>query len=1237
MLRRRRLLLVLSIVLLGIVLSLNFFMEGKYYVDQGEYKARLESRLTAVIQGFDDDYSQISGSVQNDKLVTFKSLNIDHQFHFYLFSQEGELTYWSDIDMVPEFNDFSTSKNYQLLDNNRGIYFTKLRKLTRNNKNYWVLQVHPFFDKVEIDNEYLESGYNPDTFGNDRFLLSGEPKENYQKLYFDGDYLFSVFFRVGYDAPGKSINHILLIFFFSLLGLVLLIGGGFVYTLWSKGQKFLATIYTFLILLCVRVIMLAFHFPNAFFQTGIFDSSLYASSQLNPSLGDLLLNVICYLIVIIMVISILSRRRVVISFINFRKKYPYWLNLIAAYFLSTILMFLFFYLYLNIVENAQWNLNIGAIPSFDYLKMVSLFVVFLGGAAYLLLTIIGLNMVLFKNANNQTYPLKVLLISVFPFLVFLLFYNFVLFIAFLAHIILLVAIISFKLYESLFTLDFNTFLVFFFACLIGAIITGAAAYQDLRYDEVRSKVKFANNVMLDRDVMGEFLLEDILTRIGDDAFIKSRLSDRLLSKDPIERKVKKIYLAGYFDQYRQEVSIFGQLGQPVLGQGTTAVDLAEYKRRYMNSDYATQVHNLYFIKSTETNTGNRFVAFIKIQRYNDFLGTIVIELNQQRIESGKALPKLLMDNKYVSNYIERDFDFAIFEENVLSYSSGIFSYQGVDMEETLEQDEIFTTGVLFKGYHHLAVKYNDKVIVVSSRQYPNNYILADIAFLFVAYLIFTLLSISVFLLLIGAKQLRFNYATKLQLYLNFAFFFPMLVISVIALGFLSHSYTEDLHRQYFQKAGIIRDNLGRDLGGEQFNTLNRDDINGELYALASATDADINLYLPEGILMATNQPTIFDKKILTHYLHPKAYAAIIESLENRFLQTEQVGGLQYKTVYLALKNGENQRLQAIIAIPFFESEEELDLMITEVFSNILIIFVVIFLLFLIISYFVSKNLTHPFKLLTQKLKETDLENNEYMVWPVKDEIGLLVNEYNNMLFKLESSKKVLASNEKESAWREMAKQVAHEIKNPLTPMKLTLQHLLRLQAANKLDNGQALVNPINSIIHQVDTLSDIASSFSTFAKMPLPKNQELEFRNVVFATVSLFYNREDAEIELEDLSNEGTSTKIMGDPKLYSRVISNLIINGIQAVVEGVKPHILVKLVFEGEAHIKLAIKDNGKGISEDLKDKVFMPNFSTKTEGSGLGLAIAKRGVETAGGKIWFETSTGVGTTFYLLFPLIP
>jgi signal transduction histidine kinase len=1221
--------------MLGMVLSVNFFIGN----DRGQaveaYLSHLEHKMAEVDADFDEDFIEILMINRPDQTPSFRSLNIASRHPFYLFSSEGALQYWSDVEMVPGLESLSLSRRYQLLENDRGVYFTKLRRLDRNDSEFWLLQVYPLVSKIGIENDYLINGFNEDVFGNDRFVLSNAPKEGFEDVRLGTEYLFSVFYRVGYAPVGQSFNHTLLVFFFSLLGLVLILGGDFVHTLWNRGRRFQATVYTFLIVSCIRLLMLLFGFPNDFFQVGIFDPSLYASSQINPSLGDLLLNVLCYLVVSSMVIAILGSKRLLIRFIQFRKSYGYGIQLAAAFLLSTVLMFLFYFLYLNIVENAQWNLNIASIPTFDYLKAISLLVVFLGGAAYLLFSIIGLNMVLYKRTDQVVYPLKVLLLISLPLVLLLFFVDFVWMLVFLSHLVLLVGIVTFKLYNKLFKLEFNTFLTFFFACLVGAVITGAASYQHNRSEVIRSKEKFANRIMLDRDVMGEFLLEEIIDRIQGDLFIINRLADPLLSKEPIERKLRKIYLSGYFDQYSQDISIYNPSGKLILG-GKDGQSLDEYKRKYMNSDYATQVYNLYHVKTTETNTGNRLVAFIKLQKEQNLLATIVIELNQQRLESGKAFPKLLVDNQYASNYIQADFDFAIFESGDLEYSSGVYSYRSPAIQEILSDPVLMTTGVIQDGHHHLGFPFGEKLIVVTSPQYPENYVLGDIAFFFVSYLVFTLFSILVFLALTGVNRLRFNYATKLQLYLNFAFFFPMLIISIIAVGFLSHSYMMDLHRQYFQKADIIRENLNRNLGGNQFSGMNTDDINNELYALSNATDADINVYLPDGLLLATNQPAIFDKKILTNYLHPRAYASIIESRENRLLQPERVGNMEFKTVYLALKNGESQQLQAIIAIPFFEAEEELNAMITEVFSNILVIFVVMFLIFLVISYFVSTHLTHPFKLLTQKLKNTNLENNEYMVWPSRDEIGMLVNEYNNMLFKLEASKKVLASNEKESAWREMAKQVAHEIKNPLTPMKLTLQHLLRLKAENKLDQADALERPILSIIHQVDTLSDIASSFSTFAKMPLPKNQELDFRAVVNECVSLFSNREDVELNFEDATAEGSSARIMGDEKLYGRVISNLIINGIQAVPEGTKPRISIRLSCQEEGTIQLAIRDNGKGIDEELKAKVFLPNFSTKTEGSGLGLAIAKRGVETAGGKIWFRTTKGSGTVFYLVFPLI-
>jgi len=172
------------------------------------------------------------------------------------------------------------------------------------------------------------------------------------------------------------------------------------------------------------------------------------------------------------------------------------------------------------------------------------------------------------------------------------------------------------------------------------------------------------------------------------------------------------------------------------------------------------------------------------------------------------------------------------------------------------------------------------------------------------------------------------------------------------------------------------------------------------------------------------------------------------------------------------------------------------------------------------------------------------------------------------------------------------------------------------------------------LIHQVDALSGIASSFSTFAKMPLPNNERMNFKEVLSKVLELFKTDKRMDLEFQDDSYT-EEIPILGDDKLFGRVISNLIINGMQAVEPGKKPQIRVWLWLSDRA-VFLEISDNGKGIPEELRDKIFIPNFSTKSQGSGLGLAIAKSGVETAGGKIWFETEVGKGSTFFLTFPLL-
>jgi two-component system nitrogen regulation sensor histidine kinase NtrY len=289
--------------------------------------------------------------------------------------------------------------------------------------------------------------------------------------------------------------------------------------------------------------------------------------------------------------------------------------------------------------------------------------------------------------------------------------------------------------------------------------------------------------------------------------------------------------------------------------------------------------------------------------------------------------------------------------------------------------------------------------------------------------------------------------------------------------------------------------------------------------------------------------------------------------------------------------------------------------------------------FLVLSYFASKLLTEPLKLITQKIKRTTLGRNEPLEWYNNDEIGMMVGEYNKMLVNLEASKQALSRSEKESAWREMAQQVAHEIKNPLTPMKLTLQHLQRILFRDEELSEQSS-RAINTLLSQVDNLNDIATSFSAFAKMPVPKNEVFEITVLTLDTVNLYESDADTKVSTHI---QERPLFVLGDPQLMSRIITNLILNAIQSVPQGRKPEVEVWLYTNlSRTSVILEVKDNGSGIPDEIHDKVFIPNFSTKYAGSGIGLAVAKRGIEHAGGKIWFETQKDIGTTFFIELPLV-
>src|SRR5690606_176115 len=268
--------------------------------------------------------------------------------------------------------------------------------------------------------------------------------------------------------------------------------------------------------------------------------------------------------------------------------------------------------------------------------------------------------------------------------------------------------------------------------------------------------------------------------------------------------------------------------------------------------------------------------------------------------------------------------------------------------------------------------------------------------------------------------------------------------------------------------------------------------------------------------------------------------------------------------------------------------------------------------------------------ITRSLSRTTLTKiNQPLRWDANDEIGLMVKEYNQMLYKLGESKAELEQSQRERAWREIAQQVAHEIKNPLPPMKLTLQQLERhLQSGNDVKDKTS--KALASLMSQVDTLNDIASSFSTFAKMPVPDIQKLELVSLLRRVVDL--HSQSGTITFKHPHGE---VPVMGDPQLLGRVFSNIILNAFQAARPGVALRVEIVLERVNDVY-RISFKDNGRGIDSDFADRVFLPHFSTKRSGSGLGMAISRQGIEQMNGTIQFTTVPGEGTTFVIELPAV-
>ncbi len=474
----------------------------------------------------------------------------------------------------------------------------------------------------------------------------------------------------------------------------------------------------------------------------------------------------------------------------------------------------------------------------------------------------------------------------------------------------------------------------------------------------------------------------------------------------------------------------------------------------------------------------------------------------------------------------------------------------------------------------------------------------------------------------------------------------VLLASVLISAVAIYQYKEqsaDYHKGRLQrKEQNIQADLKQFLNG-RYNTweIKTENIpliyKDEIYNIANIHKLQINLYDLDGGLLISSQAnlkgdnmeeTCIDAEIMNAIFNTVEFNSVLEVSRHRYVDKHKENGETFQSSYTFLLDKSSKPI-AILNLPYLEKDDFLSKELQEFLKRIGFAFALVLLTAIGIAFLLSKFITKSLKTISDKINTTRLEkrNKRIEIDDTSEEISVLVNSYNSMIDELEESAVQLARSEREQAWREMAKQVAHEIKNPLTPMRLTVQNFQRKFDPDDEKIHSKLDEYSKTLIQQIDTMSSIASAFSNFAKMPAQQNETLNMVKIVKLALDIF--NEDYIVftsDYDEIIAKFDRTQLI-------RVVTNLVKNGIQAIPEGRMPKIAINVTVNSN-DIILTVADNGTGVAEENIDKVFEPKFTTKTSGMGLGLAMVKNIVETYKGKITFKTIEDKGTTFKVTFP---
>lgn len=793
-------------------------------------------------------------------------------------------------------------------------------------------------------------------------------------------------------------------------------------------------------------------------------------------------------------------------------------------------------------------------------------------------------------------------------------------------------IMSIFIISLIFDHKLNIYLYYLFVIIIlsfsGAFLINVTK-QELK--DAKQKIT-ASLLSRENDPYLEYLLKKLIPQIKNDTYISDILKDSIdnSTKNTILKNylIKK-YFNKYFSIYNKQFTLCSPKQKLIIQPGNQIVGCDNYfigiPGKYLIS---TSGFSLKLINNEQDNI--YYLLKLPLQKLSNYPINLYIEFFSSYIpaDDNNSTSK---ESLKTENFLLNKYSFARYDSDRLVYKNGDFMYPAnLTYFPYLKKDEFFP----FDKYVHYVVKtgYN-KVLIVSRPKDTVSVWLLPFSELF---LIFGLFLFAFLMIKYGRKAfklIKLSFRTRLQIIFITTIFTVFIILAFISLYYFNENNNIRVYNYLREKTHSVQVELQQKINSFDNRTkLDNNIIQDYLIKFSNVFFTDINLYNNYGRLVASSRPDIFFNGIHNNLINYKAFEAIKMDHQLFFISKERLGNIIYYSAYapLVLSNGNKV---GIINLPYFARQTDIQQSYYQMLANLLNLLVITGILVVIITMYLSRFLTKPLEFLQEKINTVGLEKkNEIIKWNRNDEIGRLISAYNQMVIKIERSTELIKFTEREKAWQEMARQITHEIRNPLTPMKLNVQYLLKAYKQNDPEFDVKIKNITEILEKQIENLNQVAGMFSDFSKKGAGKVEKSDLISAINESISLFQKSFRGDFVFE------TSIKkswIIANHNDLVRVFNNLIKNSIQAMENSPHKQITIEIIpgKPDKKFIEVRFSDSGKGISKQEQKKIFQPYFTTKSTGTGLGLAIVNNLIKDWGGNVAFVSEIEKGTTFILHF----